>query len=98
MVVEEEGGTVQTDRRLTRPRTALDGHQPVQWGADDLVLLGLDGGDDVEHLAGAGPFQLGQQGVAATEAGARSVSVSPRLTRRRRRGRRPRRPRDLGRP
>ena len=78
MVVEEKGGTVQADCRLARPRTALDGDQPVERGTNDLVLLGLDGGNDVEHLAGAGPFQLGQQGVAATEASGRPVSVRSR--------------------
>ena len=68
MVVEEEGGPVEPDRRLAGARAALHGQQLVEWGADDLVLLRLDGGDDVEHLAGAGPLELGQQGIAARAA------------------------------
>ena len=56
-------------RRLPSARSALHGEKLVQWRADDLVLLGLDRGDDVEHLAGTRPFELGQQGIAAPESG-----------------------------
>ena len=80
MVVEQEGGAVEPDRRLARARATLDGHQPVERGPDDLVLLGLDGGDDVEHLAGAGPLELGQQGVTTPEPG-RAATRSPRAAR-----------------
>ena len=58
------------------PGPALDGEQLVERGTDDLVLLGLDGGDDVEHLAGAGPLELGQQRVAAAQPGGRGVVVA----------------------
>ena len=50
-------------------RAALHGEQLVERRADDLVLLGLDGGDDVEHLAGTGPLELGQEGIAAPQPG-----------------------------
>ena len=75
MVVQEEGGPVQADRRLAGAWAALDGEQLVQRGADDLVLLGLDGGDDVEHLAGTGPFELGEQAHRPRAGGWRRVAV-----------------------
>ena len=34
-------------------------------GADGLVLLALDGGDDVAHVRAAGAAQRGQQGTLA---------------------------------
>ena len=67
MVVEEERRPVEPDGGLAGARAALDGQELVERRPDDLVLLGLDGGDDVEHLAGAGPLELGQEGVAATQ-------------------------------
>ncbi len=73
MVVEKEGGAVEADGRLARARTALDGEQLAEWGTDDLVLLGLNGGDDVEHLPGAGSLELGQERVATTQPGAAGV-------------------------
>ena len=60
---------MEADGCLAGARSALHGEQEVERGTDDLVLLGLDGGDDVEHLAGAGPLELGEQRVAAPEAG-----------------------------
>ncbi len=59
---------MEADGRLARARSALHGEQAVERGADDLVLLGLDGGDDVEHLARAGPLELGEQCIPAPEA------------------------------
>jgi hypothetical protein len=49
----------------------------VERSADDLVLFRLDGGDDVQHLARSGPFQLGQQRVPSPEPGGRRVAVGP---------------------
>ena len=66
---------MQPDRRLSRSRTALDRQQLVERGPDDLVLLGLDGGHDVEHFARTRPFELGQQRIAATKAGPRQLFV-----------------------
>ena len=65
--VEEVGGPVEGDRRLARARAALDHQHPGQRGPDDLVLLALDGGDDVGHPAGAGPVEGGQQGGRAAD-------------------------------
>ena len=63
MLVEQEGGAVQADGRLTRPRAALHADQVLQRRADHHVLLGLDGGHDVAHLSRARPLQLGEEGV-----------------------------------
>ena len=76
VVVEEEGRPVQPDGGLAGAGSALDGEEPVQRGADDLILLGLDRRDDVEHLARPGPFELGQQGIAAAQAGGPGVTVA----------------------
>ena len=67
VVEEEECGSVQPDRGLARARTALHREHSGKRRADHLVLLHLDGRDDVEHLAGARPLELGEQRVAATE-------------------------------
>ena len=58
---------MQPDGGLARPRTSLHGQQFAERGPDDLVLFGLDGGDDVEHLARAGSLELGEQGVPTTQ-------------------------------
>ena len=60
---------MEPDGGLAGAGPALHRQELVEGGADDLVLLRLDGGDDVEHLAGAGPLELGQQRVAAAQAG-----------------------------
>ena len=59
--VEQVGGAVQRHRRLAGARPALHDEHPVQRGADDLVLLALDGGDDVPHAPGAAPLERRQQ-------------------------------------
>ena len=52
--VEEVGGPVQGHRRLAGAGAALDHQDAGQGRADDLVLLALDGGHDVAHVAGPG--------------------------------------------
>ena len=64
------------DGCLAGPGPTLHGEQPVERGADDLVLLGLDGGDDVEHLSRTGPLELGQQRVPATQPGGAGVVLA----------------------
>ena len=76
VVVEEEGGPVEADRRLAGAGATLHRQQLVEGSADDLVLLRLDGGDDVEHLAGAGPLELGQQGIAPAQPGGPGIAVA----------------------
>jgi hypothetical protein len=49
---------VQADRGLPGAGRTLDAHGLAQPGADDLVLVGLDGRDDVAHRAGARALDL----------------------------------------
>ena len=44
---------MQRDRGLAGSRTALHHHRLVEVRTDDTVLLALDGGYDIGHLAGA---------------------------------------------
>ncbi|MEO3791802.1 hypothetical protein ABGB14_16470 [Nonomuraea sp. B10E15] len=62
--VQQEGGPVQPDRGLAGAGGALDADRGVQGGAYEVVLLGLDGGDDVAHGAHAGAFDLGGEDPA----------------------------------
>ena len=59
--VEEVGGAVQRDGGLAGAGTARDDEDPGDVGADGFVLLGLDGGDDVAHAAGAFLVEGGEQ-------------------------------------
>ena len=68
---------MEPDRRLARARATLHRQEAVERSADDLVLLGLNGGNDVEHLAGTGPLELGQEGVPAPEPGC--AGIAPRI-------------------
>ncbi len=52
---------MQGDRGLAGARTAAHDEHPGEIGPDGFVLLGLDGGDDVAHAAGAGPVEGGEQ-------------------------------------
>jgi len=57
--VEQIGRPVQRDRRLAGPRAALDEQQAGERGADDLVLLALDGRDEPSAASRApGPPKL----------------------------------------
>ena len=57
--VQQERGAVQPDRGLAGAGRALHADRLLQVGADDDVLLGLDGGDDVAHRADPGTLDLG---------------------------------------
>lgn len=75
--VEEVRGPVQGDRRLAGAGAALDDEDPSVRGADDGVLLGLDGLHDVVHPPGAGGVERGEQhlvGVTALVSGAGGVA------------------------
>ena len=61
MGVEEVGGPVERDRGLARARAALHDEHPGERRPDDLVLLGLDRGHDVAHVARARPLERGEQ-------------------------------------
>ena len=57
VLVQEECGPVQPDRGLARAGPALDDQARLERRPDHLVLLGLDGGDDVAHLARCAPVR-----------------------------------------
>src|SRR5439155_3441429 len=59
--IEEVGGAVQGDDRLAGAGTTLHDEHATERRADDLVLLGLDGGDDVAETAGASALEGGDQ-------------------------------------
>ncbi|CAM5729371.1 hypothetical protein SHIRM173S_05671 [Streptomyces hirsutus] len=65
VLVEEVGGAVQGHGGLAGAGAALDHQHAAVRGADDAVLVGLDGADDVAHAAGARGVERGEQhGVA----------------------------------
>ena len=61
MRVEQVGGAVQRDRGLAGAGTTADDEDAGEVRADRFVLLGLDGGDDVAHAAGALLVERGEQ-------------------------------------
>jgi hypothetical protein len=61
MLVQQIGDAVQADRCLAGPGSALDDDGLLQRRADQVVLLRLDGGDDVAHGADTGSLDLGGQ-------------------------------------
>ena len=67
--VEEVRGPVQRDHRLARARTALHDEHARQRAADDLVLLALDGGDDVGEPSGATELECGDERLLAAHLG-----------------------------
>ena len=73
VVVEQERGPMEPHGGLAGAGSPLDGQELLQGRPDDLVLLGLNGGDDVEHLAGPRPLELRQEGVTTPQSGGRSI-------------------------
>ena len=65
--VEEVGGAVERDDGLAGAGAALHDEHAGQLGADDLVLLALDRGDDVGQPPGAGLLEGGDQRAAAAD-------------------------------
>ena len=51
--VQQVGGAMERHGRLAGAGAALHHHGAIHVGADDAVLLGLNGGHDIGHLAGA---------------------------------------------
>ena len=66
--VEEVGGPVQRHDGLAGAGAALHDEHAGQRGPDDLVLLALDGGDDVAQPAGAGGLERRDQRAVAADA------------------------------
>ena len=67
MGVEQVRGAVQGDDRLARAGSTLHDQHSRLRRADDLVLLGLDRGDDVAERAGAAAFERGQESRVAAQ-------------------------------
>ena len=61
--VQQIRGSVQPDRGLAGAGRALDAQRRVEIGADEIVLVGLDGGDDVAHRADAWALDLLSQQI-----------------------------------
>ncbi len=59
--VEEVGRAVQRDHGLARARPAVDDEGAAGPGADDGVLVGLDGGEHVAHPGGPVAAQAGDE-------------------------------------
>ena len=74
---------MQRDDGLARAGPALHDEHAGQLGADDLVLLALDGGDDVGEAAGAGGLEGGDERAVAGDAAARRRAASCRCRARR---------------
>ncbi len=64
MGVEQVCGAVQADGGLAGAGGALHAHGVGEGGADEVVLLGLDGRGDVPHGPDAGPLDLAGHDVA----------------------------------
>ncbi len=62
--VEEVGGAVQAHGGLAGAGRALHAHGGGELAADEVVLLGLDGGGDVAHGPDAGPLDLPGENAA----------------------------------
>ena len=73
--VEQVRGTVQAHRCLAGARRALHAQRGVQVGAHEVVLVGLDGGDDVAHRAHPRTFDLLAQQVRTQAQGLALVEV-----------------------
>ena len=65
--VEQPRRPVQADRGLAGPRRPLHAYRRRGIGADDLVLLRLDRGDDVAHRADARSLDLVDEDLAAPD-------------------------------
>ena len=73
--VQQVGGAVEGDDGLAGARPTLDDQHAGMRRADDLVLLGLDRGDDVAERAGAAALEGGEQRRVAAQPGARRIVV-----------------------
>ncbi|MEE2045973.1 MBL fold metallo-hydrolase, partial [Nocardiopsis tropica] len=67
--VQEVGGAVQGDDGLPRARPAVDDQGAAGPGADDGVLIGLDGAEHVPHPGRPVVAQAGDEGGLVVEGG-----------------------------
>ncbi len=75
VLVEQVGGAVEGDGGLAGAGGAVDDHDPFEGRADDAVLLGLDGGDDVPHAPGAGGVEGGHERALGADRGTGAVGA-----------------------
>ena len=68
--VEQVGGAVQGDDGLAGARTAVDDEGAAGPGADDGVLVGLDGAEHVAHPGRPAAAEAGDEGGLVVERGA----------------------------
>ena len=76
--VEQVGGPVQRHHGLARARTPLHHQHAGHLGPDDLVLLALDGGDDVAELPRTRGLEGRHQGPVPGDGGVPVVEAEPR--------------------
>ena len=74
MGVKQIGGPVQCHHGLACARPTLNGVHAGHGGTDDVVLLGLDGADDVAESPCAGCLKGGNKGTLPFQPGAVPVS------------------------
>jgi hypothetical protein len=63
--IQQPGGPVQADRGLAGTRGSLHAYRCPRVSSHDLVLLRLDGRDDVAHRPDARPLDLVDEDLAA---------------------------------
>ncbi len=73
--VEQVGGAVQGDDGLAGARAAVDDEGAAGTGADDGVLVGLDGGEHVPHPGRAVGAQAGDEGGLVVQRGVPGQAV-----------------------
>lgn len=66
--VEQIRGAVKGDHRLAGTRTSLHDQDTGLWRADDLVLFGLNGGDDVAQLPRSAALDRGHERAVTAQA------------------------------
>ena len=75
--VQEVGGAVQGHDRLARARPAVDDQRAAGPRADDGVLVGLDGPENVPHPGRPAAAEAGDEGRLVIEGGVPVEPVSP---------------------
>ena len=72
--VEEIGSAMEGHDGLPGPRTTVDDERPAGTGADDGVLVGLDGAEHISHAGRAAATQARDEGGLVVE---RGVALEP---------------------
>ncbi len=75
--VDQVGGAVQGDDGLSGTRATVDDKCAGRSGADDRILLGLDGAQDIAHPGGPVAAQAGDEGGLVVERRVAGKPVNP---------------------